>query len=486
MNKDKIHAYIDTNLDQHIEHIGRWVSQPSVSWHNQGVTQMANVVAESFENLGCTEIEILEGRFEPSVWAYLDEGAPVTVHVYGMFDTRTVDPSNWQHDPWGAEIVSKDGHERVLVGRGALGAKGPFVAFLNALRSIKAVEGRLPVNIMFLAEGEEILGSPTYLQHVERYRDRLAEVSASYCASAAQSGPDSVNIGLGLKGMVVVELTVAGENWSGAPNTTIHSSAAPLVHSPPFRLAQALASLTNPDGSGCRVPELRDLWEYRQPLTPQQKELLEVIATESRGKDWRDVLPVGGRNNVDKLLSSLEGIDPLVNLLYGPSFNVAGLRSGFLGPNTGTIPFIVPATAAATIDIRSVTDLPADEIVAAIRRHLDDHGFGDVGVNTLAAFDSHQTDPEHPMVKAAATTLERWDYKPIMWPIQAGGGPWNAVPNALGVPCLRGAVPGGGKGGDDEYIVIESDAGISGLATMEKFHVDLLESVASALRSTAA
>jgi acetylornithine deacetylase/succinyl-diaminopimelate desuccinylase-like protein len=59
------------------------------------------------------------------------------------------------------------------MGRGATGAKGPFVAFLNALSSIIAVEGKLPVNIMFLAEGEEIMGSPTYRDFVERYRDRL-------------------------------------------------------------------------------------------------------------------------------------------------------------------------------------------------------------------------------------------------------------------------------------------------------------------------
>ena len=65
-------------------------------------------------------------------------------------------------------------HPKVLVGRGAMGAKGPYVAFLNALASIIAVEGTLPVNVMFLAEGDEIMGSPSYRDFVERYRDRLA------------------------------------------------------------------------------------------------------------------------------------------------------------------------------------------------------------------------------------------------------------------------------------------------------------------------
>ena len=72
----------------------------------------------------------------------------------------------------------------MLIGRGAIGAKGPYVAFLNALSSIIAVEGTLPVNIMFLAEGEEIMGSPTYREFVERYRDRL-KVSAPVTAPRA-------------------------------------------------------------------------------------------------------------------------------------------------------------------------------------------------------------------------------------------------------------------------------------------------------------
>lgn len=484
MKRQEVFDHIDSNLESHIEHIQRWVRQPSVSWHGHGVKDMAAIVAESFEELGCAEIELLEGRFEPSVWAFLDEGAPVTVHTYGMFDTRTVEPERWKQDPWGAELVERDSGQRVLVGRGALGAKGPFVAFLNALRSYKAVMGQLPVNIMFLAEGEEILGSPTYRQHVERYRGRLQQASASYCPSPAQSGPSSVSLGLGLKGMVVLELTVAGANWSGAPASTIHSSAASLVNSPPFRLAQALSTLTEPDGSGCRIPELKRVWDYRQPLSVRRRELLEAIAARNGGTDWRDVLPVGGKANVDRLLTSGKGIDPLVDFLYGPTFNVAGLRSGFLGPNTGTIPFIVPATATATIDIRTVIEMPADQIVAAIRRHLDGHGFEDVQIDVLAAFDFNQTDPDHPIVAAASSTLEAWNYQPTAWPIQAGGGPWTAVPNALGIPCLRGSVPGGGSGGNDEYLAIDDSPNLAGLATMEKVHVDLLSSVAHALTTT--
>jgi acetylornithine deacetylase/succinyl-diaminopimelate desuccinylase-like protein len=455
-----------------------------VSWDNLGVRECAELVARSYRELGCAEVEVIEGRFHPGVWAYYDAGAPVTVHNYCMFDTRTVRPEGWTHDPWGAELVPMGPHPKTLVGRGAIGAKGPYVAFLNSLASIIAVEGRLPVNVMFLAEGEEIMGSPTYRAFVERYRDRLQQVKASYCATSSQSADGSVNVGLGLKGMVVVELTASGATWGHGPKSTIHSSAAALVDSPPFRLAQALATLTKPDGRGCAVAGLEELWSYRKSLVAEERGLLEDLGRRYQGRDWRDVLPVGGAKNVERLNGGTDGIDPLINFLYGPTFNVAGLRSGFLGPNTSTIPFIVPHSATAMLDIRMVVERSPDEIVGAIRRHLDERGFADIQIDVYAAFSHAQTSLAHPATQAVLDTLRAWDVPADVWPIQAGGGPWTAVPNAFGVPCIRGGVIGGGSGGaTDEYLVIESGGKIAGLADAEKQHVDLLFNVARALGS---
>lgn len=483
MKREQICSYIDEHLDEHVGHIQEWVRQKSVSWDNLGMKECSELVGEAYRKLGCREVEILKGRFHPGVWAYYDAGAPATIHNYCMYDTRTVNEREWKYDPWGAQLMPMGGYPKVLVGRGAMGAKGPYVAWLNALASIIAIEGTLPVNIMFLAEGEEILGSPSYPQFVSRYSERLMQVKASFVPSMSQSASGTVSVGLGLKGMVVIELIAKGEDWGRGPANTIHSSLASLVSSPPFRLAKALACLVDENGEGCEVPEIKQVWEYRKQLSSEERGLLDLLAHRSRGKDWRDVLPLGGVSNVGYLHGGLEGIDPLINYLYGPTFNVAGLRSGFLGPGTGTIPFIIPSQATATIDIRMVVEMTPEEIIDSIRRHLDSHGFSDIEMSVLSAFSHSQTFSGDSGVKAVLQTLEDWKTDCEVWPIQGGGGPWTAVPNAFGVPCVRGGAIGGGAGrAVDEYLVIEGDGKIQGLAESEKYMVDMLYNYAQAIQ----
>src|SRR5262249_53901274 len=132
----------------------------------------------------------------------------------------------------------------------------------------------------------------------------------------------------------VIEITASGESWGRGPAETIHSSMGALVSSPPFRLAKALSCLVDSNGEGCEVPELRKVWQHRKPLGGWERRLLDAIAARARGKDWRDALPLGGPNNVKHVQGGLDGIDPLINSLYGPTFNIAGLRSGFLGAET--------------------------------------------------------------------------------------------------------------------------------------------------------
>ena len=103
------------------------------------------------------------------------------------------------------------------MGRGALSYKGQYGAWLNTLEALIAVEGTLPVNVMMLLEGDEILGSPYYRDMFAKYRNRLEKADASLSPGASQGANGTVGMTLGYKGMIYAELIASGERWGRGP-----------------------------------------------------------------------------------------------------------------------------------------------------------------------------------------------------------------------------------------------------------------------------
>jgi acetylornithine deacetylase/succinyl-diaminopimelate desuccinylase-like protein len=133
---------------------------------------MAEMLRGDLESMGFEEAELVPTDGHPGVWGYYDAGADKTLAVYLMYDVQPVNPEDWESPPFEAAIVD---HQlgKAIMARGATNQKGPQRAFLNALESIIAVDGDLPVNIMIAAEGEEELGSPHYHQVIDAYEERL-------------------------------------------------------------------------------------------------------------------------------------------------------------------------------------------------------------------------------------------------------------------------------------------------------------------------
>src|SRR5947199_8494770 len=104
----------------------------------------------------------------PGVFATLDAGAPRTLGIYFMYDVKQVDPAEWSSPPFEAAVIDKPGLGKTLIGRGAVNQKGPEATFLAALHAIRGAGRKLPVNLVFVAEGEEEIGSPHFPQIVRR------------------------------------------------------------------------------------------------------------------------------------------------------------------------------------------------------------------------------------------------------------------------------------------------------------------------------
>ena len=167
-----IHARIDQDLPEHIDHLRRWLRQRSISAQDDGVREMAELLAGDLRALGFGEVALVETDGHPGVFGHYDAGAEKTLMVYMMYDVQPVE-ENWRiADPFAGDLVETE-LGTVLMARGATNEKGPQRAFLNALDAILKVEGTLPVNLLVVPEGEEELGSTHFGQVVAPYLERL-------------------------------------------------------------------------------------------------------------------------------------------------------------------------------------------------------------------------------------------------------------------------------------------------------------------------
>jgi acetylornithine deacetylase/succinyl-diaminopimelate desuccinylase-like protein len=474
-----VYAYIDDHIDETVRAIQEYVRRPSVSVDGNGMRECAELVAQRYRDLGCGEVEIVETETFPGVWAYYDAGAPLTLVNYNMYDVRSVgDRAAWSHDPFGAEIEARGELPSVLYGRGALVPKGPDTAWLAALRAIRAVTGTLPVNIAFLAEGDEILGSQSYAGLIERYRDRLAGVDGCVYFRAAQSASGELPLVLGYKAFITFELRASGRSWGRGPaEQAAHSATSSIVESPPLRLVQALATLHRPDGEiGV------DGWpEQLLPATVPEadRDLVQALWKRLEGKPWPAAIPGLAGAGVSAFAGDLEGEDVLGRYMYGSGLNIQGLYSGYTGPGTRT--YTIPEEATARLDARLMTKASPAALLQALREHLDRRGFADVEVRVLSAYPGSRTAFEAPLVQSFVSSAARAGGDVVVWPVQGYGGPWSIFAQDFGAAVVfaSGIGQGGGVGLPDEYIVLDGGGKAAGLREMERFYVDFLTTFAA-------
>ncbi len=463
------YEYIDRNLDAHLAHLQRWLRQPSVSAQNLGIAEMAEMVRADLSELGFSETEVVPTSGHPGVWGVYDAGAERTLLVYMMYDVQPVNPEDWESPPFEANLVQGP-HGTVLMARGATNQKGPQRAFLNAIESILAVEGTLPVNLMVLAEGEEELGSPHYPELVDHFEERLRSVDGVFFPFNSQSpSTGEMRMNLGVKGILYFEMEVHGGEWGGPSEAEIHGSFKALVDSPVLRLSQALASMTTPDGNTILV---ESYYEGIRPPTLEEQRLVNGVTPGWNAADMRDLL------GVERFIDGLEGRDAILRLLYDVTLNVDGIWAGYTGEGVKTI---LPHKATAKVDSRLPPGLDPDEQLAKIRRHLDSHGFEDVVLRKLSGYPAAQTSVDDPLVQAALAVFQKWGRVSEVWPRLAGSAPFYQFTERLGKPLVfNGLGHGSGAHAPNEYMVVEPNpgSGLAGLAEIEKGYVDLLYALA--------
>ena len=214
-----IRAQITKQHDEAVKRLQDWIHQVSIAAENRGYPEGPDYMIKLLTDAGFDQAVQVPTDGKPGVFATLDAGAKKTIGIYFMYDVKQFDPAEWTSPPTDAAIIDKPGLGKSVVGRGAVNQKGPEAAFLAALHAIRAAGKKLPVNLAFVAEGEEEIGSPHFPQivHKPEVQAALAKCDGVFIPSAEQDPDGTVTLTLGAKGVVECELTSSGEKWGRGP-----------------------------------------------------------------------------------------------------------------------------------------------------------------------------------------------------------------------------------------------------------------------------
>lgn len=300
---------IDQHQPQHLNRLLELIRVPSISAENRGMTECAELLASYYRDLGCQRVEIVPTEGHPVVYAEYDAGKPVTLLVYFMYDVKQITGEEWTlvRDPFDPQVVARPPFRRCLVGRGAVNQKGPLGAFLNAVESIRATGQELPVNLKFISDGEEEIGSPRLVDFATAYMDRLRGARAAIFPTASQNLKGVPMVALGCKGSAPFELECSGALWGRGPRRfDIHSSNAAMVESPAWRLIQALATMTDPAHPD-RIT-VDDFYDDVLPPAVEDVALVDRMAPNYDEESAKQVLAV------DRFIDDVHGRDALMKL----------------------------------------------------------------------------------------------------------------------------------------------------------------------------
>jgi acetylornithine deacetylase/succinyl-diaminopimelate desuccinylase-like protein len=474
----KVYSYIDEHIDEHVENLQKWIRQPSISNSGEGIPESAEMVKGFFEQLGCQEARVWDvGITEwgapgnPVVYAKCDYGAPRTIAIYWQYDTMPItQPDAWTAPPFEGRLVEQPPYKKVLIGRGATNSKGPEMAYWNALMSIKAVTGTLPVNLIFIAEGDEERMDLGLRKFVKDHPDFFRNVDAMIGEGGDQAPSGGAGIGGGSEGCVYFELTTSGKSWGRGPvQSDIHGSNKRAVDSPAWRHMKMLASLVSDDGN---TPLVKGFTDGIEPLSPPEVARLKKEAEKTNMK-------IAAENiGVARFISD-DAFTMLKMNQYGISFNLDGIWGGNM--YAGGAGAILPNKITSKHNIRYVPKMNGLEIVKRIREQLDRNGYKDVELKIIGDVPWSKMSYDTNIGRAMNTTYEVFgipherpaDYSSIL------GGYWPAYlfsKEEVGMRVAPVSMPigigGAGRGGNahaaNEYYVIEGAGKVYGMAGAEK------------------
>ena len=424
MDPASFDLHLDQLRDAHTKDLLQWLQIPSVSSDPAAAAQVQAAgqwLADRLQAAGL-QVEVIRTAGHPLVFAQTPAvpGAPVAL-VYGHYDVQPVEPlDQWITPPFEPDI--RDGN---VYARGATDDKGQLlthvqsvVAWLQRQSSEKASpQNGLPIQVKFLIEGEEEVGSGNLERMLPELAERIA-CDVVVISDSSQFAPGQPAITYGLRGLATFELSIRG------PRQDLHSgSFGGAVMNPAIALCKLVSALVDDQG---RI-QLDGFYDAVRPLSDQERG--EFAALPHDDAQFASAL------GVPEVVGEA-GYTTLERKWARPTFDVNGLTSGHQGAGVKTI---IPAVATAKLSFRLVPDQEPQQVAQSLQRFIDQHcppgvtarlSLDHAGPGMVSGLDS-------PYMQAARTAIAAaFGTQPVM--IREGG----SIPivqqfqQTLGVPCL--------------------------------------------------
>jgi acetylornithine deacetylase/succinyl-diaminopimelate desuccinylase-like protein len=409
----EVYSFVDKNSHIFLEEFREFVRKPGISTENTGIDETVNWLAKKMKEIGIDNVQVFETQRHPIILGKVGTAAKRTLLVYGHYDVQPPgDRKEWKVDPFAAEVV--DGS---VIGRGTCDMKNNLMASIHAVKALTESRKSIPINLMFLFEGEEEILSPSFRPFVEKHKEELSACDSILCGDGGGESKDGQALLIyGLKGALSMELLV-----KSTLGTEIHSSYAGVVKNPAWRLIAALHCLRENDRivvpnfyDGVKEPSIKEKIKYG---------LARIVVSKKKIEEAFEI----------KIREDMNVSEAALELFYKPTLNINGLSSGYTVK--GGIRTIVPDSAWARIDARLVPGQDPSRVFESVEKHLISKGFNDVIVEKQMEVPAYRIEPDEKIAKICSEATKKViNSKTSSMPMMPASGAMAWLPHILGKP----------------------------------------------------
>jgi acetylornithine deacetylase/succinyl-diaminopimelate desuccinylase-like protein len=391
--------YIERNKVRFLQDFRTLLKQPSVSAQGMGVEDCARIVRKQMDAAGIKAKILPVKNGNPVVYGEArSKSSSKSLLLYGHYDVQPVEPlEKWESGPFDAKMSG-----RRIVSRGAADSKNNVISFIKATESFLKASGDVPLNLKFIVEGEEEIGSPHLPNFVDGNKELLkADSVVCYDGDMAEGG--RAKFELGVKGLLYVELHCR------KTREDLHSSYAPLAENPAWRLVWAMSTIKSPAD---RIL-INGWYDDVVSFSREQSRLLKKIPFNGSGllKEW----------GVKGFLQAKTNRDAFKRYMTEPTCTICGFKTGYIGEGSKTV---LPGSAMLKIDFRLVNNMNPRKQLKLLKEHLRSHGFDDIQVKALGLVEPSTTKPSAPIARAAEKAGRMvYGKTPVVMPRNPASGP---------------------------------------------------------------